>query len=77
MPKKSKRQKLLSDARRTASESVYSFEVKRSREPRIQQDHSGSSEVLSIKRDIAKTVLLAAVAFAVEFSLYFGGFGKQ
>lgn len=73
MPKKTRREKIIADARNTlqaAHGSPYQFTaLSVSKEHTIARSEE-VEELIQIKRDLAKTILLAATAFAVEFGLW-------
>lgn len=73
MPKKTRREKIIADARNTlqsARGTPYQFTA-----ISVLKEHTIArpeevEELIQIKRDIAKTILLAVTAFAVEFGLW-------
>lgn len=66
MPKKSKREKMLADTRRSTFQFVASPILKQSESHEI----ADTSELTAIKKDLVKTVILATIAIAAELVLY-------
>ncbi len=77
MPKKSKKEKILADLRRrvyTEEPSVsptFQFQMKKEQvAPAQTSSLQHSSELTAIKRGLSKTVILAAMAIAIEVLIY-------
>lgn len=77
MPKKSKKEKILADLRRrvhtepSVTTPTFRFQLKKEADaaPR-QTTGSQKTELTAIKKDLSKTVILAALAIAAEVIIY-------
>jgi len=67
MPKKTREQKILADSRRNVSTFHYIPSIQPKSEQTIAID---TGELTAIKKDLTKTVVLAAIAIAAELILF-------
>lgn len=73
MPKKTRREKIIADSRNklhTPSAHVYQFKVQPASLKQALDQSEQTAELIQIKRDLAKTILLAVGAFGMEFGLF-------